>query len=57
LQIAATIALTHHEHYDGTGYPQGLAGKEIPLEGRAGMTLTSRLILYSADNSVQLENA
>jgi PAS domain S-box-containing protein len=34
LQIAATIALTHHEHYDGTGYPQGLAGKEIPLEGR-----------------------
>ncbi len=34
LQMAATIALTHHEHYDGTGYPQGLAGEEIPLEGR-----------------------
>jgi putative two-component system response regulator len=34
LQIAATIALTHHERYDGTGYPQGLAGEEIPLEGR-----------------------
>lgn len=34
LQIAAAIALTHHEHYDGTGYPQGLAGKEIPLVGR-----------------------
>jgi PAS domain S-box-containing protein len=34
LQIAATIALTHHEHYDGTGYPRGLAGEEIPLEGR-----------------------
>lgn len=34
LQIAATIALTHHEHYDGTGYPQGLAGEQIPLEGR-----------------------
>jgi PAS domain S-box-containing protein len=34
LQIAATIALTHHEHYDGAGYPQGLAGEEIPLEGR-----------------------
>ena len=33
LQIAATIALTHHERYDGTGYPQGLAGEEIPLEG------------------------
>ena len=24
----------HHEHYDGTGYPEGLAGKEIPLESR-----------------------
>jgi PAS domain S-box-containing protein len=34
LQIAATIALTHHEHYDGTGYPRGLAGEQIPLEGR-----------------------
>jgi putative two-component system response regulator len=34
LQIAARIALTHHEHYDGTGYPQGIAGEEIPLEGR-----------------------
>ncbi len=34
LQIAAAIALTHHEHYDGTGYPRGLAGEEIPLEGR-----------------------
>jgi PAS domain S-box-containing protein len=34
LQIAATIALTHHERYDGTGYPRGLAGEEIPLEGR-----------------------
>jgi PAS domain S-box-containing protein len=34
LQIAATIALTHHEHYDGTGYPQGLVGEKIPLEGR-----------------------
>ena len=34
LRIAATIALTHHERYDGTGYPQGLVGEEIPLEGR-----------------------
>jgi putative two-component system response regulator len=33
-QIAARIALTHHEHYDGTGYPNGLVGEEIPLEGR-----------------------
>ena len=34
LRIAAMIALTHHERYDGTGYPQGLAGQGIPLEGR-----------------------
>jgi diguanylate cyclase (GGDEF)-like protein len=34
LDVAATIALTHHERYDGTGYPRGLAGEAIPLEGR-----------------------
>jgi putative two-component system response regulator len=34
LELAATIAYTHHEHFDGTGYPRGLAGEEIPLEGR-----------------------
>lgn len=34
LQLAAEIAYAHHERYDGTGYPQGLAGEEIPLVGR-----------------------
>lgn len=34
LNLAAEIALTHHEHWDGTGYPQGLKGEEIPLAAR-----------------------
>jgi len=34
MQMAARIALTHHERYDGSGYPSGLAGEEIPIEGR-----------------------
>jgi putative two-component system response regulator len=34
LKVAALIAWTHHERYDGTGYPRGIKGEEIPLEGR-----------------------
>jgi putative two-component system response regulator len=34
LDLAAVIAKTHHEHFDGRGYPHGLAGDDIPLEGR-----------------------
>ena len=34
LSAARTIALTHHERWDGTGYPQGLKGEQIPVFGR-----------------------
>ena len=34
LQLAASIALTHHERFDGTGYPRQLGDADIPVEGR-----------------------
>jgi CHASE2 domain-containing sensor protein len=34
VQLAETITMTHHEKYDGSGYPNGLRGEEIPLAGR-----------------------
>ncbi len=34
IQIAETIAANHHEKWDGTGYPKGLKGAEIPIEAR-----------------------
>ena len=54
LRLAAEIALTHHEKIDGTGYPRGLAGDEIPLAGRiAGIAdvfdaLTSKRVYRAA---------
>jgi putative two-component system response regulator len=34
LQLAESIAWTHHEKFDGSGYPRGLGGDHIPMEGR-----------------------
>lgn len=54
LDLAASIALTHHERFDGRGYPRGLAGEEIPLHGRIAAVadvydaLTSRRVYRDA---------
>ncbi len=34
LRTAARIVISHHENYDGSGYPRGLRGEEIPIEAR-----------------------
>lgn len=47
LELAAIITLSHHEKFDGSGYPLGLSGHDIPLEGR----ITAVADVFDALNS------
>ncbi|MFI5005685.1 MAG: HD domain-containing phosphohydrolase [Solirubrobacterales bacterium] len=66
LDMAATIALSHHEKWDGSGYPRGLADEAIPIEGRIVAVadvfdaLTSDRVYrtaYSVEQAVQMMRA
>lgn len=67
VELAATIALTHHERVDGAGYPRNLRGEEIPVEGRIAAVcdvfdaLTSprpyRARAFSFDEAIEIMRA
>ncbi|MFI8382708.1 two-component system response regulator [Pseudomonas sp. NPDC079086] len=65
LRTAQRIALSHHEKWDGTGYPNGLSGEDIPLEGRivaiadvfdALTSVRPYKVAWSVEDAVELLN-
>jgi putative two-component system response regulator len=53
VRMAARIALAHHEHWDGSGYPLGLAGREIPIEARIVAVADSVDLLLRTSGQMQ----
>ncbi len=56
LEAAASIARSHHEKWDGSGYPKGLHGEEIPLFGRIVAIVDVFDVLTSSNDGEELTN-
>ena len=53
MKFGAEIAYSHHERWDGLGYPRGLAGEAIPLPARL-VSLASEMLVFGTDDSLQM---